>query len=298
MSWLKAAATGFSAAGAQVANKYLDEQLAQQRAEFMAQLQRRTAGEIRADDFKFKTDPTRVQATRDIAAGDVAAQGKAKRDAQLDEWNDPLYQSARDAQTEKETQSEVKRQSLMAEARAKAEARFRPRTPGSDDPFAKLPPAVRAAYHGMTKQAEQINAAIVKAQADGMWEPDKNPSQADLQVRLMALQDRANDLLTPYIPKQGGGAGSPDDDIRKLLMGEGAAAAPAAGGAAPAAAPRAPAGPLASMDDRTLQRIAAIQGHANQAKAVEELKRRGKWQDKPKQSATGQSIDYSAIAPT
>lgn len=52
------------------------------------------------------------------------------------------------------------------------------------------------------------------------------------------------------------------------------------------------------MDDRTLQRIAAIQGHANQAKAVEELKRRGKWQDKPKQSAPGQSIDYSAIAPT
>lgn len=223
MSLFKAAVTGFSAAGAHVANKYLDQQLQQQRAEFLAGLQRRTAGEIREDDFKFRTDPGRVQATRDIAAGDVAAKADATRAAEKAGWNDPEYQAGRDAQTEKETTSEVRRQSLMAEARAKAEARFRPRTPSSDDPFAKLPPAVRLAYGGLTKQAEQINAAIVKSQADGMWDPDKNPSQKALEVRLMALQDSANDLLRQHMP--GGG----DDGIRKMIGGDSEKADPRAG---------------------------------------------------------------------
>lgn len=290
MSLLKAAITGFSQAGANVANKYLDEQIAKDRAQFMADLQRKTSGQIREDDFAFRTDPTRVQATRDIAAGDVAAKAAATRDAEKAGWNDTEYQAGRDAQTKKETDEEVRKRSLFAQA----EAKYRPRT-GDNDPFSKLPPAVRAAYQGLSKQAEQINSAIVKAQADGMWEPDKNKAQGDLLLRQRVLEDKAQELLTPYIPKQGKGGPSPDDDIRALLTG--GAAGPTAAGAAPAGA-KPPPGPLASMDDRTLQRLAAIEGHANQAKAIDELKRRGKWQDKPKQAASGQDIDYSAAAPT
>ncbi len=292
MSLFKAALTGFSAAGANVANKYLDEQIAKDRAEFMAQLQRRTAGEIRTDDFAFKTDPGRIQTTRDIAAGDVAAKATATRDAEKAGWSDTEYQQGKDAQTKKETDEEVRKKTLFAQA----EAKYRARTPGSDDPFAKLPPAVRASYQGLAKQAEQINAAITKSQADGMWEPDKNKSQSDLLIRQRVLEDKAHELLQPYIPKQGKGGASPDDDIRALLTG--GAAGPASAGAAPANAPKAPPGPLASMDDRTLQRLAAMEGHANQAKAIDELKRRGKWQDKPKQAGAGQAIDYSSAAPT
>ena len=290
MSLFKAAVTGFADAGARVANKYLDEQIAKDRAEFMAQLQRRTAGDIRADDFAFKTDPGRVQATRDIAAGDVKAQAGAKRAAEMEGWTDTGYQAARDAQTEKDTKAEVNRMSLLERAKIRTGGGG-----GDADPFSKLPPAVRAAYQGLSKQAEQINSAIVKAQADGTWEPDKNKAQGDLLMRQRVLEDKAQDLLKPYIPKPKGQAGSPDDDIRKLLMGD--PAATGTPGAAAPGAPKAPPGPLASMDERTLQRLAAIDGHANQAKAIDELKRRGKWQDKPKQGADTQGFDYTEAAP-
>lgn len=290
MSFFAKAVANVGAGVGQVVNKYLDEQIAKDRAEFMAQLQRRTAGEIRADDFAFKTDPGRVQATRDIAAGDVKAQAGAKRAAEMEGWTDTEYQTARDAQTEKDMKADAKRMSLLERAKVRTGGGG-----GDADPFSKLPPAVRAAYQGLSKQAEQINSAIVKAQADGTWEPDKNKAQGDLLMRQRVLEDKAQDLLKPYIPKPKGQAGSPDDDIRKLLMGEPAGAG--AAGAAPAGAPKPPPGPLASMDDRTLQRLAAIDGHANQAKAIEELKRRGKWQDKPKQGAESQGFDYTEAAP-
>jgi hypothetical protein len=224
-----------------VVNKYLDEQIAKDRAEFMAQLQRRTAGEIRTDDFAFKTDPGRIQTTRDIAAGDVAAKATATRDAEKAGWSDTEYQQGKDAQTKKETDEEVRKKTLFAQA----EAKYRARTPGSDDPFAKLPPAVRASYQGLAKQAEQINAAITKAQADGMWEPDKNKSQSDLLIRQRVLEDKAQELLQPYLPKQGKGGASPDDNIRALLTG--GAAGPAA--AAPGAATPAPANKPAAAAD-------------------------------------------------
>jgi hypothetical protein len=297
MSLFKRALGAVGAAGAAVTNKYIDEQLAQQRAQFMADLQRQTAGQIRSDDLAFRTDPGNLQRVNDATRTTTLAQSQAQREAEMAGMNDAEYQGMRDAQAEKDTQREVSRAGLLAEARAKAEARFRPSTAGGNDPFAKLPPAVRASYQGLAKQAEQINAAIVKAQADGMWEPDKNKSQSDLLIRQRVLKDKAQELLQPYIPKQGKGGASPDDDIRALLMGDGAAGSTAAG-ASPAGAPEPPPGPLAAMDDRTLQRLATIEGHANQAKAIEELRRRGKWQDKPKQADGGQAIDYSSVAPT
>ncbi|MEY3251796.1 MAG: hypothetical protein RL227_769, partial [Pseudomonadota bacterium] len=130
---------------------------------------------------------------------------------------------------------------------------------GDNDPFSKLPPAVRASYQGLAKQAEQINAAIVKAQADGMWEPDKNKSQSDLLIRQRVLEDKAQELLQPYIPKQGKGGASPDDDIRKMLTG-GGAAGPTAAGAAPAGATKPPSNSTAGPSSPEEQPAAAAQG--------------------------------------
>ncbi len=292
MSLFKAAVQGFSASTANVANKYLDEQIARDRAEFMAQLQRRTAGEIRSDDLAFKTEPGNLQRVTDAERTTVLARGAAQRDAEKAGMSDAEYQGMKDAQADKEAQREVRKTTLMEQARA----RYAPRGGGSDDPFAKLPPAVRASYQGLAKQAENINAAITKAQADGTWEPDKNKSQSDLLVRMRVLEDKAQDLLQPYIPKPKGGAAAPggDDDIRKMLMGDGAGQQPGAAPAAGKAAPAKPAGPLASMDDRTLQRVATIDGHANQKAAIEELTRRGKWKQ-PGQASTDNAVDYNAI---
>jgi hypothetical protein len=254
MSLFKAALTGFSAAGANVANKYLDEQIAKDRAQFMADLQRKTSGQIREDDFAFKTDPGRVQTTRDIAAGDVAARATATRDAEKAGWSDTEYQRGKDAQAEKDMQADAKRMSLLERARVRTGGGGG----GDNDPFSKLPPAVRAAYQGLSKQAEQINSAIVKAQADGTWNPDdkQNKSQGELLVRLRVLEDRAQDLLKPYIPKQKGAAS--DDEIKSMMTA--GPAAPTTAGAAPAGANKPPSISTAGPSSPEEQPAAAAQG--------------------------------------
>ncbi len=293
MSLFAQALQGFSGAVANVANKYLDEQLQQQRAEFMAQLQRRTAGEIRADDLAFKTDPGNLQRVTDAERTTVLARGAAQRDAEKAGMSDAEYQGLKDAQAEKETQRDVRRQTLLDQARA----RFAPRGGGGGGGNAidKLPPAVKVKFESMSKEADRIDAAILKAEAEGMWQPDKNPQQGALLVRQRVLRDQANDLLEPYIPKQGEkpGAKSPGDDIRALLIGDKSSQQPGASPAS-AAAPKPPAGPMANADERTLKRLAAIDGHANQKAAIEELKRRGKWRQ-PSQAADENAVDYGAI---
>lgn len=70
------------------------------------------------------------------------------------------------------------------------------------DPLAKLPPGVKARIDLIKKRAEQINGAITKAQADGMWDTGQNPAQAGLVAELQKLDAEARDLLKPYIPEQ------------------------------------------------------------------------------------------------
>jgi len=69
------------------------------------------------------------------------------------------------------------------------------------DPFAKLPPGVKARIDLIKKRADQINAAITKAQAEGMWDTTANPSQARLETELAALDKEARELLKPHLPK-------------------------------------------------------------------------------------------------
>lgn len=65
----------------------------------------------------------------------------------------------------------------------------------------KLPAGVKARIDLIKKRADQINAAITKAQADGMWDTAANPSQARLETELAALDKEARDLLKPHLPK-------------------------------------------------------------------------------------------------
>jgi len=60
------ALAGGGAAVASLASKYIDEDLAQQRMQAHAELQRLTAKNIREDDDAFRNDPTRI--ARDRAA--------------------------------------------------------------------------------------------------------------------------------------------------------------------------------------------------------------------------------------
>lgn len=69
------------------------------------------------------------------------------------------------------------------------------------DPLANLPPGVKERIGLIKKRAEQISAAMTKAQADGMWDTTANPSQARLETELAALDKEARELLKPYLPK-------------------------------------------------------------------------------------------------
>jgi hypothetical protein len=93
--------------------------------------------------------------------------------------------------------------SVIAENNAQAGSAGRANrdTPDADS-LAKLPPGVKARIDLIKKRAEQINGAITKAQADGMWDTGQNPAQAGLVAELQKLDAEARDLLKPYIPKQ------------------------------------------------------------------------------------------------
>lgn len=287
MSLFKRALGGAASAGVAITNKYIDEQLASSRAKMLSDLQFEQTK--RLDDYNLSPERqgriTAAEAERERKVGtarnETALAGKRAEagdkeltQAQIDRANTTLQGTMG---------AEAERSGMIAEANAKAGAKYRQQPTGSDDPFAKLPAAVKVAYAGIQKQADQINAAIVKAQADGMWEPEKNKAQADLMIRLRVLNDEAESLIKPHLPKQ---PGEQDNDkaIRDLLLGKGdvkPGAAPSADLGKPAKpvmqrAEEAAKDPITTMDERMLKRIAAIEGHAKQKEAKAELDRRAK----------------------
>ncbi|MBQ1765097.1 MAG: hypothetical protein IIZ92_19670 [Aquincola sp.] len=70
------AGVGKEAAG--IASKYIDESLAQSRAQMLADLQVQTAGRMRAEEDAFKNDPTRVARDRQNQVDNIKAIGGAQ----------------------------------------------------------------------------------------------------------------------------------------------------------------------------------------------------------------------------
>ncbi len=297
MSILGRLVGGAAQAGAQIAMKYVDDQIATQRAQMLAELQRTTAGQIREDEDAFRNDPTRVERDRARKAADIEAEGKVRRGQRVAELTDPDLATAEATKAERDaadkrrrevedieakTPAEVKRAGLLAQA----QKRYGYDPDKKDDPWAKLPAPVKAAYASLQKEADQINAEIVKAKAqDGGWNPKANPGQAELDTRLRVVRDKAKALISKYMPQEPGAADA-DKAIRDMLLGTGdvkpaaAPETPAAPGAKPASKPvmerakEAAKDPIAAMDERTLRKIAGIDGHVNQKKAQAELERR------------------------
>ena len=289
---------GAAQAGAAISMRYVDDQIATQRAQMLADLQRTTAGRIREDDDAYRNDPTRVQRDRERRAGDIEAEGVTRRGVEKAELGDADLQAARRGKADSDADAEIKRKlaageallpyevkraGLIADANAKATAKYREPKEGANDPFVKLPAPVKAAYASLQKEAEQINAEIVKAKAaDGGWNPKANPGQAELDTRLRVVRDKAQTLIGKYM-KPEPGAEDPDKAIRALLLGADDVK-PAAPGAQPTAKPAAKPimqraeeankDPISALDERTLARIAAIPGHAKQKEAQAELARR------------------------
>ena len=93
MGGLMSFVNGAANAGAEILNKYITEDLAQQRAEALAALQRRTAGEIRQDDAAFRDQ--RAPTERAMREQDALASAKTQdtiETGRLDP-NSPLAQA-------------------------------------------------------------------------------------------------------------------------------------------------------------------------------------------------------------
>jgi hypothetical protein len=260
-SGLGRALAGGGGAAADLANRYITEELATQRAQALADIQRTSATHQREDEDAFRNDPTRLARDRATKRDDVLAANSAAREAELAGLKDePLVTARREsadaaavddtrrkvtgrktelselsqaeidaynAKVGGTTDVDVKRAGLMADAQARAQAKFR--EPKDPDPWAKLPAAVKLSVQNLQVEGKQISDAMVKAQADGNWDPEKNKAQAGLMVRHRAVNTRMQQLLAPYMEK--GGAKPAQDDPLGLL-GDSAPAQPK-----PAAAP-------------------------------------------------------------
>lgn len=193
MSWLKAAATGFSAAGAQVANKYLDQQLAQQRAEFMAQLQRRTAGEIRQDDAAFRDQRAPIE--RERTRQDLLAQGAATREAAVAGWSDTTFQSARRSQEEADAAAKrgervkdlnAETPILMDRARQEADIRGRIQAKWSNSGKQTIADKIK-------EMEAAIGRPLTAAEKEGVAglgkKPADDPSKAAIDAVLAGVKD-------------------------------------------------------------------------------------------------------------
>jgi hypothetical protein len=77
------ALAGIGEGAAAVANKYIDEDLAQQRAQAIADITRTSANQQRADADAFNNDPARVERDRARKVADIQAEGGAKGEVEL-----------------------------------------------------------------------------------------------------------------------------------------------------------------------------------------------------------------------
>ena len=202
MSLFGRAAGAFGGAVANVANKYLDEQLIQQRAQMMADLQRTTAGNIRQDDDAFRNDPTRVARDRQKQADDMVAQGAAARTVKREELQDTGL-----------TDAAIARDGLMSKAKA-SQARDETKTAAGDTEFlaaqgklklADPEVAARIAASKASAASAYASAGVNSAQAEGI-----RLTNAD-KKKLDALYTEASSILSD--PKL-------DDDGRGKAFGK------------------------------------------------------------------------------
>lgn len=79
---------GFGAGVSALANKYVDEDLAKQRAQALADIQRMNAKLIREDEDAFRNDPNRLERDRANRRADALAAGKTAREVEMEGLND------------------------------------------------------------------------------------------------------------------------------------------------------------------------------------------------------------------
>lgn len=302
------ALSGAGAAAGRLASKYIDEELAQQRAQFLADLQFQSGKRTE----EYMQSPEVQGRRRENARQDALTAGATKGEVELAELNNQPLQGARTAAKDRDfdadtgrkirgrkqeltelTPAEVEAQNtittgtadaraksegLLAEARAKAQAKYR--EPRADDPAAisrKMAEIEKVMGRPLTEAEKATVLGLVS----------KNARDPELDTETITEERMGEDGTVTKTqrkqvrrPGQGGEAAQPSDDPIKAAMDKARAERAAAEASRkapkqPAAAGAAPSDPIQAMDTATLKRIANIDGHTNQQKAQAELERRG-----------------------
>lgn len=117
---------GFGAGVSALANKYIDEDLAKQRAQALADIQLATAGKMREQEDAFRNDPNRLERDRANRRADALSAGKTAREVEMEGLNDTGLQDKKLEVAGKTAEfnrgEKVKDVTALAPAEAAAEA--------------------------------------------------------------------------------------------------------------------------------------------------------------------------------
>lgn len=173
---LAGAAAGLGSGISSLASRYIDAEMAQQKAEALAALQVKTAQTIREQDDAFANDPARVARNRENKRQDVLAAGAAARESELAGLSDTALQDARRGQKDRDAADDTRRKidarkqeltELAPAETAAAVARKRAEGEAAADltkQYGNDPIYLQALRR--QKQAEHVESAASSAQAE------------------------------------------------------------------------------------------------------------------------------------
>ena len=226
------AGAGEAASG--LANKYIDQELAAEKAKMIAQLQHDSA--VKIDQYNLS--PERQATLRQNTTDATLAQGAATRQSELAGINDTAYQAgvqgkktadatadtdreiakikvmtpaqieAVNAKTKGTMDIEAQREALIADAKERAKFNWDDRRNKDGEGDLKLPAAVKSEVDALREQEKLAHAAMTKAQGENNWDPAKNPGQNQLLANLRASAGKRERLIAPY--RQAAGAANAD----------------------------------------------------------------------------------------
>lgn len=253
-NFLAGAVGGGGQAVASIASKYIDEGLAQQRAQALADIQH--ANMVRGEEYmqsapvqerRRGNERSLLEMRRDVDLQSKVAEASNPelRQARIDNENAFTEGTAGTKLDAERTRRlvldpmDVERERALTRVRGDEQIRVNDaaqealerRQNALKTAFERLPEAKKLEAQQAAAELKDINKAIVEAQAGGTWDAAKNPGQKQLAVTKAALEQRLRTIL----------AGGEDDALGLFSSpkpGGSAAPAPAQSPAAPAQRPQ------------------------------------------------------------
>lgn len=224
-------AGGVGGAAASIASKYIDEELAAQRAQTFADIQRESSLRTEREMDAQRNAPERLARDRENARQGVLAKASAEREAVTAGVNDPAYQGARDQESLLETRRRVKAENDLVEgtkgAKLTAEQeRIRALLPFEKEKEAALAriradEQIRVSNASIDGQIRRMEAAADRAAAKRIG-PDGKPIKlseaASLELKNIAEQEQALQKLVDENVASGMLKQDPNDPSWKHLQ--------------------------------------------------------------------------------